>query len=349
MNAVLRTLLVLPVLLSAAACATLSPAEQARTAALVEAARSSELTCDRPDACARPSALHQLAARAFVESAPQAPRHYALLLDSGQDALVARLDLIRSATTSIDLQTYIFDEDDAGQLFIEELLAAARRGVRVRVLVDQLSALLSTLRTDPDIETVDEDIAPQVAAVFIAGGGQYGAAPAQVHFSVMGQGNGLNLRLQAVNLTSLVTGVVNSNAALAKNKEQQLNLSIEKDCMVYADPRKLTEIVDNLINNAIKYSPLGTAIHVQVKVKEEFGVIEVRDEGPGLTRDDKKNLYRRFTSLSAQPTGGENSTGLGLSIVKNLVDAHRGFIHATSDGPGTGSTFTVELPLSENC
>lgn len=159
----------------------------------------------------------------------------------------------------------------------------------------------------------------------------------------------VNLRLQAVNLTSLVTGVVNSNAARAKNKEQQLNLSIEKDCMVYADPRKLTEIVDNLINNAIKYSPLGTAIHVQVKVKEEFGVIEVRDEGPGLTRDDKKNLYRRFTSLSAQPTGGENSTGLGLSIVKNLVDAHRGFIHATSDGPGTGSTFTVELPLSENC
>src|SRR5690606_10871517 len=159
----------------------------------------------------------------------------------------------------------------------------------------------------------------------------------------------VNLRLQAVNLTSLVTGVVNSNAALAKNKEQQLNLSIEKDCMVYADPRKLTEIVDNLINNAIKYSPLGTAIHVKVKVKEEFGVIEVRDEGPGLSKDDKKNLYRRFTSLSAQPTGGENSTGLGLSIVKNLVDAHRGFIHATSDGPGTGSTFTVELPLSENC
>lgn len=135
-----RALLVLA-LLSSAACASLSPQERLQSAALVEAARSAELTCDRADACAQPSALHQLAARAFVESTPQAPRHYALLLDSGQDALVARLDLIRSATTSIDLQTYIFDEDDAGQLFIEELLAAARRGVRVRVLVDQLSAL----------------------------------------------------------------------------------------------------------------------------------------------------------------------------------------------------------------
>ncbi len=135
-----RALLVLA-LLAGTACATLSPEERARSAALVEAARSTELDCDRPDACARPSALHQLAARAFVESAPGAPRHYALLLDSGQDAMVARLDLIRSATTAIDLQTYIFDEDDAGQLFLDELLRAARRGVRVRVLVDQLSAL----------------------------------------------------------------------------------------------------------------------------------------------------------------------------------------------------------------
>src|SRR5690606_8609610 len=135
-----RALMVLA-LLAGTACATLSPEERARSAALVEAARSTELDCDRPDACARPSALHQLAARAFVESAPGAPRHYALLLDSGQDAMVARLDLIRSATTAIDLQTYIFDEDDAGQLFLDELLRAARRGVRVRLLVDQLSAL----------------------------------------------------------------------------------------------------------------------------------------------------------------------------------------------------------------
>ena len=140
MSRILRALLVL-VLLSGTACATLSPEEQARTAALVEAARSTELTCTAANACAQPSALHQLAARAFTRSTPAAPQHYALLLDSGQDALVARLDLIRSATTSIDLQTYIFDEDDAGQLFIDELLAAARRGVRVRVLVDQLSAL----------------------------------------------------------------------------------------------------------------------------------------------------------------------------------------------------------------
>ncbi|TXH77909.1 MAG: phospholipase D family protein [Lysobacteraceae bacterium] len=74
-------------------------------------------------------------------SAAAVPQHYALILDYGQDALLARLDLIRSATRSIDLQTYIFDEDDAGHLILDELFAAARRGVKVRVLVDQLSAL----------------------------------------------------------------------------------------------------------------------------------------------------------------------------------------------------------------
>ncbi|MGN6513477.1 MAG: phospholipase D family protein [Lysobacteraceae bacterium] len=127
--------------LACSACAGLRPAERARVGELVESARSTALDCDRADACARPSALHALAARAFAESTPAAPRHYALILDGGHDALLARINLLRSASRSIDLQTYIFDEDDAGRLVLDELLAAARRGVRVRVLVDQLSAL----------------------------------------------------------------------------------------------------------------------------------------------------------------------------------------------------------------
>lgn len=78
---------------------------------------------------------------AATPPAPGTPQHYALILDYGQDALIARLDLIRGATRSIDLQTYIFDEDDAGHLVLDELIAAARRGVKVRILVDQLAAL----------------------------------------------------------------------------------------------------------------------------------------------------------------------------------------------------------------
>jgi cardiolipin synthase C len=85
--------------------------------------------------------LRVLGDSAGSASAPGAPRHYALILDRGRDALLARVNLIRSARASIDLQTYIFDEDDAGHFVLDELLAAARRGVHVRMLVDQLSAL----------------------------------------------------------------------------------------------------------------------------------------------------------------------------------------------------------------
>ena len=128
-------------LLACSGCAGLSTREIARAEAVVTAARSTTIDCDRPNACAIGSPLRDLAAQAFAASTDAAPRHQALLLESGTDALLARIHLIRSATTRIDLQTYIFDEDDAGRLVLDELVNAARRGVRVRVLMDQLAAL----------------------------------------------------------------------------------------------------------------------------------------------------------------------------------------------------------------
>lgn len=158
----------------------------------------------------------------------------------------------------------------------------------------------------------------------------------------------LQLRLKAVDLSVLIKGVVASNNALARNKKQTLILDAKDDCMVYGDHQRLSEIVDNLINNAIKYSPRGKEIYIILSEKKDSAVIEVRDFGPGLTKDDMKNLFRKFTSLSAQPTGGESSSGLGLSIVKHLVDAHRGKIYASSKGAGKGSSFFVEIPKSED-
>lgn len=127
--------------LALGACASLSNAQRDAATERVVQARSTQVDCTQPDACAQRSPLRALAGRAFAQSTPDAPAHYALILDRGPDALLARVNLIRSATTAIDLQTYIFDEDDAGRLVLDELLAAARRGVRVRVLIDQLSAL----------------------------------------------------------------------------------------------------------------------------------------------------------------------------------------------------------------
>jgi phosphatidylserine/phosphatidylglycerophosphate/cardiolipin synthase-like enzyme len=131
----------LATLLLAGGCASLSNAERDRAAGIAVQARSTEVDCDRPDRCAADSPLRALGGRAFAESRPDAPRHYATIVDEGEASLVARLNLIRSASRSIDLQTYIFDKDDSARLILDELLVAARRGVKVRVLIDQLSAI----------------------------------------------------------------------------------------------------------------------------------------------------------------------------------------------------------------
>ncbi|MEG2802671.1 phospholipase D family protein [Stenotrophomonas sp.] len=134
-------LVVLATLLLGSGCASLSNAQRERAAGIAAQARSTVVDCTQPDRCALDSPLRALGGKAFAESTEAAPRHYATIIDEGEVSLVARLNLIRSATRSIDLQTYIFDKDDSARLVLDELLAAARRGVKVRVLIDQLSAI----------------------------------------------------------------------------------------------------------------------------------------------------------------------------------------------------------------
>lgn len=157
----------------------------------------------------------------------------------------------------------------------------------------------------------------------------------------------VQLRLKPIDLVPIVKKVIRSNKTVARSKNQVIKAFLPEEGMVFGDPLKLTEVFDNLVNNAIKYSPPGKEIHVKLKEENEVMTFSVKDFGPGLTGDDMKNLFRKFTSLSAQPTGGETSTGLGLSIVKQLVDAHRGKVYATSEGKGKGSTFKVELARCE--
>ena len=132
-----RRLLLAVALLPLAACAP-DRLVLRQSQAVADARRPSDVSCPQPEHCAVPSALLDLGERALAASTPQAPRHATVLLESGQEALLARIHLIRAARHSIDLQSFIYAEDDAGYLVLNELLEAARRGVRVRVLLDQL-------------------------------------------------------------------------------------------------------------------------------------------------------------------------------------------------------------------
>jgi signal transduction histidine kinase len=113
------------------------------------------------------------------------------------------------------------------------------------------------------------------------------------------------------------------------------------------DADRMREAIDNLISNAIKYSPIGGRISVLVNDEDSKTVIRVADEGAGLSPEDLSRLFGRFQRLSAKPTAGESSTGLGLSIVKRIVDMHGGKVTANSAGPGQGSTFTIILPAAD--
>jgi signal transduction histidine kinase len=113
------------------------------------------------------------------------------------------------------------------------------------------------------------------------------------------------------------------------------------------DADRMREAIDNVISNAIKYSPIGGKISVLVDNQKKNTVIRIADEGAGLSPEDLGRLFGRFQRLSAKPTAGESSTGLGLSIVKRIIDMHGGEVTANSAGPGQGSTFTIILPTTD--
>jgi len=144
-----------------------------------------------------------------------------------------------------------------------------------------------------------------------------------------------------------VQEIATANQPLATNKQQQIAVNAQNGIIIACDADRIREAIDNLISNAIKYSPLGGKISLSVARDDDSVAIDVTDEGAGLSPEDLGRLFGRFQRLSAKPTAGESSTGLGLSIVKRIIDMHGGEVTADSAGPGRGSTFTVTLPATE--
>ena len=154
----------------------------------------------------------------------------------------------------------------------------------------------------------------------------------------------ITLRREPVDLAGLAREVCEANRPLAEAKGQRLTAQVPHDLTMSGDAERLREALDNLVSNAIKYSQAGGAIAVSVRREGGTTVCAVTDEGPGLSPEDAARLFGRFQRLSAKPTGGEGSTGLGLSIVKRIAELHGGRAEAFSDGPGRGATFSMRFP-----
>lgn len=132
------------------------------------------------------------------------------------------------------------------------------------------------------------------------------------------------------------------SVAIAKGMDIQFGENSLKQ--VRSDIEYLNRIFDNLISNAIKFSPKGSVITLSSGLKDGTAWVSVKDQGPGFQDFDKKLVYQKFKRLSARPTGGESSNGLGLAIVKTLIDRMQGEIILNST-PGRGSEFIVQFPV----
>jgi signal transduction histidine kinase len=156
-----------------------------------------------------------------------------------------------------------------------------------------------------------------------------------------------SLNKELVDLTEMLEMVKGNFSYLALQKKQQIKLKAAKPFFITADKKRLQEILDNLLNNAIKFSYPNTVIQIKINQSLTHIEIEFQDQGQGLNETDKEKLFTKFAKLSAIPTGKERSNGLGLSIVKILAELHHGKVWATSEGKNKGASFFVSLPLEE--
>jgi signal transduction histidine kinase len=136
---------------------------------------------------------------------------------------------------------------------------------------------------------------------------------------------------------------LNNIEAVKKNTRIEM-VRTANDPVVEVDRNKIRQVVDNLINNAVKYSPRGSVITVLVHSSDSVAGFAVRDNGPGIPESERHKLFKDYGRLSAEPTGGEKSTGLGLAICRKIVEAHNGTI-GFENIPGRGCEFVVSLPL----
>ena len=162
------------------------------------------------------------------------------------------------------------------------------------------------------------------------------------------ESGGFQVNMVNFDVAPIVEAAIDQYRTPAEAKNIMLHFSNEAadKGIIFADEQVMMQVLDNLVSNAVKYSPLGKHVFVRVLRRNEVIRIEVKDEGQGISEEDMKKLFGKFQRLSTVPTGGEHSTGLGLSIVKKMVEVMNGRVWCESEF-GNGATFIVELPIFE--
>jgi signal transduction histidine kinase/ActR/RegA family two-component response regulator len=157
----------------------------------------------------------------------------------------------------------------------------------------------------------------------------------------------LRLELAAVDLKDVVRGALEVVQPAADAKG--IDLSADDDLpvtIIYGDPTRLQQVLSNLLSNAVKFTPRGGTVRLQLRRDDDAAELVVTDTGQGISADFLPSVFEPFRQADGSTTRVHGGLGLGLSIVRHLVDAHNGTVTAASDGEGRGATFTVRLPVA---
>ena len=158
----------------------------------------------------------------------------------------------------------------------------------------------------------------------------------------------LELRMERVTLESVIQGAIETVRPLTELSQHELRVSLPPQPVVLlADAVRLTQVFANLLSNSAKYTPPGGFVKLSAQVAEGSVIVRVEDNGIGIPSDALSSVFEMFTQVDRITQRMSGGLGIGLSVVKSLVEMHHGTVQAESEGPGRGSVFTVWLPLAE--
>ncbi len=153
----------------------------------------------------------------------------------------------------------------------------------------------------------------------------------------------VEIETEQVDLADLLGTQLEYYQIAAEKKSMGFMSDLPTTAQCAVDPKRIKQVIDNLLSNAIKYSPLSSEIVVTLKDQSDSWLISVKDQGPGIEKEDVSKLFGTFQKLNSKTTAGEKSSGLGLAICKRLVEAHKGDI-GYRDNEAGGSCFYISLP-----
>ncbi len=156
----------------------------------------------------------------------------------------------------------------------------------------------------------------------------------------------IKLRLEEIDMNALLRDAVERSAGYAATKKIGVHAELKPGALlVKADRSRISQVIENFINNALKFSEEGEDVTLSTHKVERGLLVEIRDSGPGIQPEDMNKLFVKYAKLGNAPTGGEKSSGLGLAICKKIIDMHEGTTGARNNAEGDGTTFWFELPV----